>query len=74
MKFIDIFNANKNIAIFKARRHQFKTFVYLMKKSPEDFTILLKNGKFKFFKRSGDRWIEEENVAPKHSEMRDFKR
>ena len=60
--------------MFKARTRQFKTFVYLMKKSPDDFTISLKNGKFKFFKKSGDHWIEEENVAPKHSQMGDFKK
>lgn len=52
MKFIDLYNKNKDTADFKFRNHRFKTWCYLMKREPKKYKVEWDNiGEcFKFYK------------------------
>jgi hypothetical protein len=79
MKFIDLYNRNKNTPVFRARVQQFKMFNYLAKNNPERYSVKWNNkeSQFNYFESTiginGEKtWIKFENQCPKFKIMGDF--
>ena len=83
MKFIDLYNQNKDCADFKHRQQKFKMYCYLMKKNPGEFDIKW-DSKVDYFRYCQNvneffegefvctRWAEKDNSNDKHKTMGDY--
>lgn len=86
MKFIDLFNKNKDCADFIHRNKQFKLYSYLMKKNPGEFKIEWdsKTDYFRYYQWietyymhvdcSVFNWKELDNSNGKYKTMGDYER
>ena len=81
MKFIEIYNRNKNCADFQWRQRRFKTWSYLSKKNPLKYRIVwdkLRNI-FEYeinYPVPGTRnnWIKQEDSSGKYNTMEEYER
>lgn len=76
MKFIDLFNKNKNCEDYKYRVKKFKLYSYLAKKNPGEFKIIWNDvgNFFRYCQKVGEGWIPLEDSNGKYTEMREYSR
>jgi hypothetical protein len=76
MKFIDLFNKNKDCADYKYRVGKFKLYSYLAKRNPGEFKIVWYDigNYFRYCQKfSGGGWIKLEDSSGPHKTMGSYK-
>lgn len=76
MKFIDLFNKNKNCADYKYRVKKFKLYCYLMKKNPGEYKVIWDDTGyfFKYCKKINIVWAAIEDSSGRYKEMGEYSR
>ena len=78
MKFIEIYNKNKNCADFKSRQRMFKIWSYLSKIKPEKYKITWDSicCFFRYFESDYQKfvWIEKYNSKGRYDSMGEYER
>jgi len=76
MKFIDLYDKNKDCSAFVNRKRKFETWKYLSKKNPKKYKLELveQASIFIFYERMGvaSEWVKVDDTSGKYSKMRDF--
>lgn len=79
MKFIDLYNKNKDCADFIYRNKQFKLYSYLMKKNPGEFKIEWEGRFFRYYTKARNYygevcWEELDNSNGRYNKMGEYNR